>query len=433
MNKGSFFTAEKFKTLRDSFYPVLKGGANMIQNYGPSPSIGLQLIETFVKTLIFSIVMQILDTTFTAFWKYNDMSVNLFPLTYDSLQRYKQDPTTAYEIIKPSADERHGIEFSYSCFISVSPETFSGTPGTFRHVYHKGSAQVYPLMAPGVFFKADTNTLRVYMNSQLHWDNYVDIPNFPMKKWVHLVVMVKGNALDVYMNGNLANRFRFTDIPKLNYGDFYLLMMRSFNIKTDEKCTQQIREATTQQLGSGKGDALTAKAINAVGDAAGAVSGFFAGGLEATWNRTSKAVSETASRVGDKSKGGLFGEVMRLSGGSALSNSTSTETQTDVTYLNQPLQISGNMSGYVSKVRYFAYALSYAQIDRLLRDGPSPVIYRQGRQAPVSMLPRITIGWDVRKFFGKQTVPNPDSLDKNLPGYQSDGWWTSDNHSAVSP
>ena len=55
------------------------------------------------------------------------------------------------------------------------------------------------------------------------WDNYVEVPNIPVAKWFHLVIMLKGTNLDVYVNGNIAVRMKLTTVPKLNTGGLYVM------------------------------------------------------------------------------------------------------------------------------------------------------------------------------------------------------------------
>ena len=356
------------RSLREAFDPMaraMRGGASAAagivapgSNPGtamPNVPVGQQLIETFVITLVFSITMQLLESNFAQLKRYQSMAVEMFPLTYDSPQTFPQDPDSGYAILEPSKDERNGTEFSYSCFLSVQPETFTGEKDGFKHVFSKGSVNVFPLMAPAVFFKSDKNTLRVYMNSSMAWNNYVDIHNIPMKKWFHLVVMVKGRALDVYINGNLANRHKFRDIPKLNFGAFYLFLPKLINT-----------------------------------------------------SEVSAAVCTTATKLAAQVN---------------VSVSNTTETERDLKGV--PIAILGRMSGYASRVKYFAFALSYSQIDKLLKEGPNPSMFRPAQAAPISVSPNIAIGWDVKLNSGPLYVPNANSFDNNKPGYQTDSWWTS--------
>jgi hypothetical protein len=364
MNTSSIFTSSRLRSLRESFEPVLKamkGGAAAVAPGGAPGAppdnvpIGQQLIETFVITLVFSITMQILESNFAQIKRYQSMAVELFPLTYDSPQTFPQDPDSGFPILEPSKDERNGTEFSYSCFLSVQPETFTGEKNAFKHVYHKGSVNVFPLMAPGVFFKADKNTLRVYMNSSMEWGNFIDVHNIPMKKWFHLVVMVKGRALDVYINGNLANRHKFRDIPKLNFGGFYLFLPKNVNtqiIKEKQQCTPE------------------------------------------------KAAGSATSQITKETEKNLKGV---------------------------PITILGRMNGYASRIKYYAFALSFSQIDKLLREGPNPTMFRPSATAPTDPSQTVAVGWDTKNNSGPLYVPNSNAFDKNLPGYQTDAWWTSGN------
>jgi hypothetical protein len=353
MNQSSLTNSSSVRSLREAFEPVLRvmrGGANAVATPASMP-IGQQLIETFVKTLIFSVVMQLLETNFAQLKRYQAMAVDMFPLTYDSPQTWPQDPDSGFAILEPSQDERNGMEFSYSLFLSVQPETFTGEKGAFKHVFSKGSVNVFPLMAPAVFFKADSNTLRVYMNSALAWNNYIDVNNIPMKKWFHLVVMIKGRALDVYINGNLANRHKFKDIPKLNYGAFYLFL--PMNVNTSSVKASQCADGATQ--------------------------------------------SSTAN--------------------------TTTEKEKDLTGV--PIAITGRMSGFASRIKYFAFALTYTQIDKLLKEGPNKDRFRPASVPPTTVEQNVAVGYNTTTNSGPVYVPNSSAFDQNLPGYQTDAWWTS--------
>lgn len=433
----------------------MKGGAAAFTpGMGANVPVGRQLIETFVITLIFSLTMQVLETTFSSLKKYEKMSVDLFPLTYDSPQTWPQDPYSQFQILEPSKDERNGAEYSYSAFISVQPDTFTGQAGHLKHVFHKGSANVFPLLAPGVFFKADTNTLVVVCNSTMKWNNRIEVANIPMKKWFHLVVMLKGRALDVYINGNLANRMRFADLPKLNYGALYVLLPAIVNIKTKDLTCDDVAKLKSEQdakikaakdkaaadralLTAGLQNAGTLLALGAAGVAAGADTGSNMAGAKGT-NRTLgalqggfAALKGEANLVGSflstTFKDSMEAASLEAQGSNILggTSTTTTETERNIDYL--PLACNGRMNGFVSRIKYFAFALTFTQIDKLVREGPNPRMFRPTNQPPVSMNPVITAGLNVSMNSGPIYIPNPASLDNNLPGYQTDAWWTTDN------
>jgi hypothetical protein len=431
MSFNSIFSSSKLKSVRDSFEPMLKamrGGALAVAPGGtagaPTTNIGVgpQLIETFVITLVFSVVMQLIESNFAQLKRYQDMAVDMYPMTYDSPQTFVQDPASGFPLLKPSQDERNGAEYSFSMFLSVQPDNFTGGTG-YKHIFHKGSGAVFPLLSPGIFFRADTNTLRVYQNSNLAWDNHVDIPNIPLKKWFHLVVMVKGRALDVYINGNLAARNKFKDIPKLNYGACYLFFPQLINTTTTSSCDPESGKAVAQAAVAAYIESQVANAAAGVDSLASNLSKNL-GSSAADLTKLSGSMAAGLKSEINAAAGGLTSAGLGLLGNNVTSSSSVT-TAKDVDQTGVPISITGRMNGFASRIKYFAFALSYSQIDKLLREGPNPTVFKPSSQAPLSLMPTITMGWNLSTNSGPTYTPNPNALDKNLPGYQTDSWWTS--------
>ena len=128
-----------------------------------------------------------------------------------------------------SMNERTGIEFAYSFYLYVNPATFSGN-STYKHVFHKGYATPWPLMAPGVFLHSDTNTMRVVMNTYKNPYTYADVKNIPVQKWFHVVLNSYKGGLDIFVNGNLANRISFKDtVPYQNFQDIVIFSNANIN------------------------------------------------------------------------------------------------------------------------------------------------------------------------------------------------------------
>lgn len=151
----------------------------------------------------------------------------------DSSVTIHQD-ASKYTNAKPiglSVNERTGIEFAYSFYIYVLPATFmDDSPDKYRHVFHKGYGMPWPLMGPGVFMNGQNNTMRVVMNTYKNPYTYGDVTNFPIQKWVHVVLNCYNNGLDIFINGELANRIPFTDtLPYQNFQDIVLFS----NVKLD--------------------------------------------------------------------------------------------------------------------------------------------------------------------------------------------------------
>ena len=280
--------------------------------------VGPGLIPQILLTIIFFIALQlILGLVETVASTFKGISKQVTVLQRDTVMgpyNIVQSDNSPNQIYN-SMNELTGLEYSYSMYIFIMPETFSGTSQdscgntsesgltNLKHIFHKGSKGIFPLMAPGVFVEGEKNTLRVYMNTTTNWNNYVSIPNIPVAKWFHLVITMKGKFMDVYVNGNVSVRREFQTVPKLNQGNVYLMSPNKFPVAKNN-------------------------------------------------------------------------------------------------YTNSiDFKVDGPMKGMVSRVSYYAYALSYAQIDDLLRKGPSDKVINPG---------------GITSFVA--------------PPYLRDDWWTSNRY-----
>lgn len=212
---------------------------NAVVNYVAGPGLIPQILLTVVAVLVLYSLVSIIENVVTAFKRFDQQSTVLLQDTTPVQQQIVQSPSSGSPLIYNSSNEMNGMEFSYSMYLLISPDTFDGRivnscgAGTgaasssdatrLKHIFHKGSRDTFPLMAPGLFVEGGKNTLRLYMNSATKWNNYVEIPNIPVGKWFHLVIVMKGKYIDVYVNGNISVRHEFADVPKLNYGDVYVM------------------------------------------------------------------------------------------------------------------------------------------------------------------------------------------------------------------
>jgi hypothetical protein len=273
-----------------------------------------QLVLVFVLLLVLQLVLVFIDKISQIWTRMDQQSVVLFNSTTATAVDIPQGPDSGYPLLHRSRDEKQGSTFSYSAYIFINPETFEvQKPNVdqnvqqvkkLKHVFHKGSEQAFPNLSPAVFVESDTNTLRIYMNTINEWNNYVTIPNIPVGKWFHLVVILKGKNLDVYVNGNVSVRMKLATAPKLSNGGLYVMKPIYF-----------------------------------------------------------------PDRAGyDKS---LFADY----------------------------HIDGAMKGMVSRLKYYAYALNYSEIDSLYREGPNSN----------SIL---------------QPSSNRANPNQQVPPYLYDNWWT---------
>jgi len=182
------------------------------------------LLAVGVSLLIFIIYM-IVETLYRAFLSYGTQRVIVYPYTGSSAKTitFKQDPNNTANITLPQSDNQlTGIEFSYSTFLYISDDTDDGVEG-WKSVFYKGyESGPFPLCGPGVFVSSSSDNtgprLRVVMNTYQSWYNTVDVKQIPFNKWFHLAIVLRNNSLEVYINGNLANKVSFNGtLPYQNY------------------------------------------------------------------------------------------------------------------------------------------------------------------------------------------------------------------------
>jgi len=151
-------------------------------------------------------------------------------------QKITQDPNDiSSKTIWRSNNRDHGIEFTWSVWLYV--DNLSGKKDVYQCVFNKGGNGTYDPNAytpgsainnaPGVYIDPKTNTLRILMdiignNSTQTGPSYVNIDNFPLKKWFHVAIRLENTLLDVYINGTIAGRLQLPNVPNQNYDDIFV-------------------------------------------------------------------------------------------------------------------------------------------------------------------------------------------------------------------
>jgi hypothetical protein len=224
---------------------------NAIQGPGLVP----QVLLGFTVTVILYSAFMFIEIIYKYIKRLGMNRTELLPITYNAEDKsitIPQDPNVSGS--KPtyfSENERSGIEFSYSFYLNINPSTFRNEKGLL-HVFHKGYTTQFPLLAPGVYVHSDTNTLRIYMNTYKTWNNYVDVENFPVGKWVHVVLAVTNDAMEVYINGNLAKKLSFDGfVPYQNFEDYCCFSQRRITISHSK--VPSVDETGMDIFGSFKG------------------------------------------------------------------------------------------------------------------------------------------------------------------------------------
>lgn len=210
-------------------------GFNQSVNSISKPGIIPQILFGLALVVGLYIVLLFIELIYNYINRLHMNRTKLLPNTYDTESKsivIPQNPNLKDS--KPvylSRNERGGIEFSYTFYLNVNPAGFRQEYG-LSHIFHKGYSAQFPLLAPGVYMRSDTNTLRIYMNTYKTWNNYVEIENIPVSKWVHVAIVCSENALEIYINGNLAKKMSFDGYaPYQNYEDIICFSQRRITIK----------------------------------------------------------------------------------------------------------------------------------------------------------------------------------------------------------
>jgi hypothetical protein len=205
------------------------------------------LLALVICTLLYITFMSV-EILYKSFKAVKGTRVTVLDKTVSSDTRpltFQQNPNIPKNKLLPFSDnELTGAEFTYSFFLWINPNTINADPTTsLKHVLHKGYPRSFPLMGPGVFVKSNENTLRVYMNSTKTWNNYCDLENMPVNKWIHVALVLRKNALEVYINGNLDKKLSLDGAAVYqNFGDLHLFSDRKFTLK---KSTTPSLDVTT--------------------------------------------------------------------------------------------------------------------------------------------------------------------------------------------
>ena len=210
------------------------GAASNASASSGSSGVMEQALYAIAVVFVVYIVLYMTEMLYLYFNRLHMNRTELLPYTYnvdDKSITIPQNPNV--RDAKPtslSSNERSGVEFSYSFYLYVHPSAFRQELGLL-HLFHKGYAQPYPLMGPGVFMRSDTNTLRIYMNTFKGWNNYAEVPNIPVAKWVHIVITCQNHALYIYVNGNLSRKMSFDGFaPYQNYQDIVCFSQRRLTL-----------------------------------------------------------------------------------------------------------------------------------------------------------------------------------------------------------
>jgi len=211
-----------FEKLAAMFHSILLFLEKMLDDTPVLLSIALAIFLASITFTIFYFIKE----NFFRLTRFNTGGIVLLEGVRNGSKplRIASNPNDINYIEMPkSHNEKSGLEFSYNVWFVINKPQDS-----WSHMFHKGSPNSYPLRSPAVFIK--NNTLRVQMNSVDTIENQTDIKGIPIKKWTMLSLVLRGNVLDVFINGYLKGTINFMDkIPKLNDESLYVTQWGGFD------------------------------------------------------------------------------------------------------------------------------------------------------------------------------------------------------------
>jgi hypothetical protein len=221
-------TETAIKSASNKLSEVKETVSDRIGELTSGSDLGMNLLKIALTILILVALFYVAKYLFT---RYQD-SVYNSPLLLDGIKNSKhalvisQDPANPSYVPMPKSDDQASLEFTYDFWILI--DSYEYKKGEWKHVFHKGNSSSYPNRAPGVWLHPDTNAMRIYMNTQDNVLEYVDVDNLPLRKWIHVSLVLHDMDMDVFINGYLKKRQKLTSVPKLNNGDFWVNMFGGF-------------------------------------------------------------------------------------------------------------------------------------------------------------------------------------------------------------
>lgn len=208
--------------------PVVNQVTENVQNNFKSLMTGTTLVSKFFKVGVISIIVIIIIEIIRGIYNYFEKRTGNSPWLLKGTKKANkrlvilQDPSKEGAItLNKSNNELGGLEFSYSFWMFIDDWSFRYNK--WKHVLHKGNSNAELLRTPGIYLHKKENALRVYMSTFNSPKNeFFDVMNIPLNKWVHIVVAVRQRFIDVFINGNLVKSHKLKHLPKQNTGDVYI-------------------------------------------------------------------------------------------------------------------------------------------------------------------------------------------------------------------
>ncbi len=126
----------------------------------------------------------------------------------------------------------------YCMSIALKISDFYTNAGSWRHIFHKGSPIITQKdvnynslnkygtnqQYPGLWLHPDKNNIRICLTTTGTTENeYFDINNVSIGKWIVISINIFEKNCEIYMNGKLSDTFTCQNNIEYNSGDCYFL------------------------------------------------------------------------------------------------------------------------------------------------------------------------------------------------------------------
>lgn len=260
ISDGTKSVGEGFSNVRDSVNSSVQDFSENVSEYSSSDYLKSNgIIAKFaflILVLIAFLIFMKLGSVLISYMLQPSSSPYLIPnmIGGSDSKTISQDPTKADSVqILRSNNQMTGMEFTWSTWLFIDKiET-----DRYYHIFTKGgngggneqfdsNGIMKVNNGPGVYIKgskdANTNTtcmLHIVMNTATATptsdistiSDTVDVNNIPMGSWVNVIIRLQNKIMDVYINGVIAKRTAFTNVPLQNYDDVYVCCNGGFSGK----------------------------------------------------------------------------------------------------------------------------------------------------------------------------------------------------------
>ena len=256
INEGTKAVAEGFSNVRDSVNSTVQDFTeNVSENASGAFSTSNGIIAKFVFLILVLIGFLILMKAGSILISYMLQPSSSPYLISDMIagndnRVISQDPTKAGSVqIIRSNNQSTGMEFTWSTWLFINKIDAD----KYYHVFTKGGNNKFDSKGimlvnngPGVYIKGFTDAnnnktckLHVVMNTATATptsdintiSETVDVNNIPIGSWVNIIIRLQNKIMDVYINGVIAKRTAFNNVPIQNYDDVYVCHNKGFDGK----------------------------------------------------------------------------------------------------------------------------------------------------------------------------------------------------------